>query len=105
MSLRAAATLPMLGLRRSPIWRFTLRRYGSVDRPVTASTAAHRTRVGPCLVIRPRRTLSSDSRCRGVSPAHEHRRFGFGNRSMSPISATNTALRTRPTPLMVWITS
>jgi Pentapeptide repeats (8 copies) len=47
-----------------------------------ASTAAQRTRPLPCLVIGPRRTVVSDS----------------------PISATNTAARTGPTPGIRWIT-
>ena len=46
----------------------------------------------PCLVIRPRWTVVSDSRCLGVSPAQQP---GFGaeaeRRVMSPISTTNTA--------------
>ena len=37
----------------------------------TASTAAQRTSRLPCLVIRPRCTVVSDSWCFGVSPAHE----------------------------------
>src|SRR5205085_11504823 len=52
----------------------------------------------PCLVIAPRRTLVSDSRCRGVIPAHEHNRSAVAKRSMSPISATNTAASTGPIP-------
>jgi hypothetical protein len=40
-------------------------------RPVTASIAAHRTSFEPALVIGPRATLVSDSRCRGASPAHD----------------------------------
>ena len=34
---------------------------------------AQRTNLEPCLVICPRCTTVSDSRWRGVSPAHEHR--------------------------------
>jgi hypothetical protein len=45
-----------------------------------ASISAHRTSGDPCLVIGPRLTLASDSRCRGVSPAHEHSRAGVANR-------------------------
>ena len=36
----------------------------------------------------------SDSRWRGVSPAHEHNRSALANRVTSPISATNTAANT-----------
>ena len=42
--------------------------------------AAHRTSFDPCLVTLPRRTLRSDSRCLGVSPAHEHNASGVGKR-------------------------
>lgn len=63
---------------------------GVTDRPgrtrCTASTAAHRTRLEPCLAW----TLVSDSRCSWVSPAHEHSCAGPGNRYTSPISATKT---------------
>jgi hypothetical protein len=59
-----------------------------------ASTAAQRTSLGPCLVIGPRRTLVSDSRWRGVSPAQEHNGGAPANRCTSPISATNTAANT-----------
>jgi hypothetical protein len=41
------------------------------DRRCTDSTAAQRTRREPCLVIRPRRTLVSDSWCLGVIPAQQ----------------------------------
>ncbi len=47
-------------------------------RRCTASTAAQRTRWLPCLVIRPRWTLVSDSRWRGVIPAQEHSCCGAG---------------------------
>ncbi len=60
----------------------------------------HRIKTGPCLVIRPQRTSSLDSRCLGVSPAHEHNCRAGGNRVTSPISATNTAPSTRSTPPM-----
>lgn len=63
-----------------------------------ASTAAHRTITVPCLVILPRWTLVSDSRCLGVMPAHEHSAWGFGNRDKSPISATKIAAIVGPTP-------
>jgi hypothetical protein len=49
-----------------------------------ASTAAHRTSVEPCLVIGSRCTVVSDSRWRGVSPAHEHRCRALGNRAQPP---------------------
>jgi hypothetical protein len=62
----------------------------------TASTAAYRTSVEPCLVNRPRWTLVSDSRWRGVSPAQLHSCWGPGKRCTSPISATKTAARTGP---------
>lgn len=68
-----------------------------------ASTAAPRTSVEPCLVIRRRWTWVPDSRCFGVSPAQEHRCRALGNRRTSPISATNTAARIGPTPGMAWI--
>jgi len=35
--------------------------------------------------------LTSDSRCRGVSPCHEYSRPALPNRRTSPISATITA--------------
>ncbi len=69
----------------------------------TASMAAQRTSLEPCLVMRPRATLVSDSRCWGVSPAHEHSASAERNRVTSPISATNTAANTRPTPWMAWM--
>ena len=69
----------------------------------TASTAAQRASFEPCLVTRPRRTLASDSRCLGVSPAHEHSACGVGKRETSPTSAAKTAARTRPTPSMAWM--
>jgi len=65
----------------------------------TASTAAHRTSRLPCLVIRPRWALVSDSRWRGVTPAHEHSCCGQAKRVTSPISATNTAARDRADPV------
>ena len=64
----------------------------------TASTAAQRTSREPCLVIRPRCTVVSDSWCLGVSPAQEASCVGPGNRVTSPISATNTAGQHRPDP-------
>ena len=69
----------------------------------TASTAAQRTSREPCLVIRPRCTVVSDSWCFGVSPAQEASCAGRWKRVMSPISATNTAARTGPTPGICWI--
>ena len=48
---------------------------------------------------------ASDSRSRGVSPAHEHNRRGLSKRVTSPISATNTAASTGPTPRNAWIAS
>jgi hypothetical protein len=52
------------------------------------------------LVIRPRVVLVSDSRWRGVNPAHEHNASADRNRPTSPISATRTAAMVRPTPLI-----
>ena len=70
----------------------------------TASTAAQRTSRLPCLVIRPRCTVVSDSWCFGVSPAQRGQLLRAGRkRLMSPISATNTAASTGPTPGMGWI--
>ena len=69
----------------------------------TASTAAQRTSREPCLVIRPRCTVVSDSWCFGVSPAQEASCAGRWKRVMSPISATNTAASTGPTPGICWI--
>jgi hypothetical protein len=45
----------------------------------------------------PRRAVVSDSRWRGVSPAHEHSFSGRAMRVTSPISATKIAARTGPT--------
>ena len=83
-----------------------------LDRPVTesagarwiASITAQRSSRDPCLVTCPRATLMSDSRCRGVSPAHEHSCPGFLNRVTSPISAVMTAASTGPMPGSCWIT-
>jgi hypothetical protein len=61
-------------------------------------TSAQRTIGDPCFVMWPRLTLVSDSRCRGVSPAHEHSRAGVVNRVMSPVSATIIAASTGPMP-------
>ena len=61
-----------------------------------ASTAAQRTSRGLCLVIGPRRTVVSDSRWRGVSPAQEHSCGAPAKRCTFPISATNTAASTGP---------
>ncbi len=58
----------------------------------------------PCLVTCPRATLVSDSRCLGVSLAHEHSCPGFLNRITSPISAVMTAASTGPMPGSCWIT-
>ncbi len=63
-----------------------------------ASISAHRKIRDPCLVMCPRLTLVPDSRCRGVSPAHEHTSAGRRNRVTSPISATITAPGTGPMP-------
>ena len=56
----------------------------------TASIAAHLTSGGPCLVIDPRRTLVSDSRCRGLNPAHEQTCLAERNRETSPSSAVKS---------------
>lgn len=52
---------------------------------------------------RPSPHLGSDWRWRGVRPAHEHSRSGEAKRATSPISATNTAASTGPTPCMAWM--
>jgi hypothetical protein len=70
----------------------------------TASMTAQRSSRDPCLVTRPRLTLRSDSRCRGVSPVHEHSRAVVRNLPASPISAMITAARTGPMPGNCWIT-
>jgi hypothetical protein len=71
-----------------------------------ASMVAQRTKREPALVMRPRRTLVSDSLCLGVSPAHEHRASAERKRETSPISATKMAPVTGPTPLMLgWLDS
>ena len=64
----------------------------------TALIAAQRTALEPCLVMCPRCTTVSDSRWRGVSPAHEHRWAGSVKRCASPTSATNTAASVGPIP-------
>ena len=69
-----------------------------------ASITAQRSSREPCLVTCPRATLMSDSRCRGVSPAHEHSCPAFRNRVTSPISAVMTAASTGPIPGSCWIT-
>jgi hypothetical protein len=61
-----------------------------------ASIAAHRTNGGPCLVIDPRCTVVSDSRCRGVSPAQDVTCFADPNLVTSPNSAQKIAARTGP---------
>ena len=65
--------------------------------------AAQRTWREPCLLMPSRVTLVSDSRCLGVSPAYDVSRWGDGNLVTSPISATNTAARSGPTPWMAWM--
>ena len=60
--------------------------------------AAQRTSGEPCLVISPRWTTSSDSRCLGVSPAQLQSFLAESKRLMSPISATKMAAMTLPTP-------
>jgi hypothetical protein len=47
--------------------------------------------------------LTSDYRCVGVIPAHEHNAGGFGNRDTSPISAMKIATIVGPTPGRAWI--
>ena len=69
-----------------------------------ASVRAQRSIADPCLVTCPRATLRSDSRWRGVSPAHEHSCPALRNRVMSPISATITAASTGPMPGSCWMT-
>ena len=65
--------------------------------------AAQRTSVEPCLVMLPRRTLTSDSRWRGVNPAQEHNASGLPKQDTSPISATIMAPMVCPTPGMAWM--
>ena len=102
-SLRAAATRPMARPRRSPTRRWVaLTRVWPCWRAVP-STAAHRTRREPCLVMWPRRTLLSDSRCFGVRPAQLVRCRAEWNRVTSPISATKMAASVAPTPGIAWI--
>ena len=102
-SLRAAATIPTLRPLAAMI------RERSADSLVPArvcwqaSIAAQRTNFEPCFVIGPRCTVVSDSRWRGVSPAQQHNFSGRENRLMSPISATNTAAKVGPIPLICWI--
>ena len=57
----------------------------------------------PILVIGPRCTVVSDSWCLGVSPAQLASCSARWKRPMSPISATNTAASTGPTPGMAWM--
>ena len=97
---RAAATRPIWVPRRSPTLRWWRRMGVSVRWWATASTAAQRTRREPCLVMWPRRTVTSDSLCVGVRPAQLHRCRAEVNLEMSPISATNIAASTGPTPGM-----
>ena len=67
-----------------------------------ASMAAQRTRRDPILVIRPRTTFRSDSRCLGVSPAQEQSFSAEAKRLTSPISATKIAANSFPTPGIAW---
>ncbi len=97
-SLRAAATLAMFLPRRASMRLRSTEIFVPAGWRWMASTAAQRTSLEPCLVMCPRRTTVSDSRCWGVSPAHEHRWLGSAKRCTSPISATNTAPRIGPTP-------
>ena len=69
-----------------------------------ASMTAQRSILEPCLVTCPRFTLTSDSRCLGVSPAHEHSWAAVLNQVTSPISAMMIAARTGPMPGSCWIT-
>ena len=82
---------------------FVGRDLGRVGWRCTASIAAQQTAFEPCLVMCPRCTTVSDSRWRGVSPAHEHRWAGWVKRCTSPISATKTAASTDPIPDTCWI--
>jgi hypothetical protein len=75
-SLRAAAALAMSRARapRRAMMRSLSSRGGlSSGWCRIASAMAHRRFGGPCLVMCPRATFRSDSRCRGVSPAQLHR--------------------------------
>gem|GEM_PF-2600642 len=65
---------------------------------------ARRSAREPCLLTRPRAAFRPGSRCRGVSPAQEHRYAANLNRVTSPASATMTAASTGPMPGSCWIT-
>lgn len=85
------ATLRALMPRRSMMRSFRQRIGVSGLLRWIASTHPQRSSGEPCLVIGPRRTLESDARWRGVSPAQEHSCPGPVNLVTSPISATRTA--------------
>src|ERR671911_2987818 len=57
-----------------------------------------RTQGEPCLVIWPWRTLRSELRTWGVSPAQAHSLRAVGKRARSPISATKVIAVSLPTP-------
>jgi hypothetical protein len=103
-SLRAAATTLMLRPRAAMI------RARSVASLVPGTGALAGLDGGPAhqsgarLVIGPRRTVVSDSRWRGVSPAQQVSFCGRPNRVMSPISAMKIAAKVGPIPLICWIT-
>ncbi len=101
--LSGGGTTPMLRPRRSPIRSRVCPRRVWPGTRCTASTAAQRTSREPCFVIRPRCTVVSDSWCFGVNPAHEASCSDRAKRPMSPISATNTAPSSGPTPGICWI--
>src|SRR5215207_6545771 len=63
-----------------------------------ASCRIPRTQGEPCLVIWPWRTLRSELRTWGVSPAQAHSLRAVGKRAMSPISATKVIAVSLPTP-------
>src|SRR5215218_3931823 len=63
-----------------------------------ASCRIPRTQGEPCLVMWPWRTLRSELRTWGVSPAQAHSLRAVGKRAMSPISATKVMAVSLPTP-------
>ena len=60
--------------------------------------STHRSQAEPCLEMCPCRTLRSEPRTVGVSPAQLASLRALGNRVMSPISASRTSAVNGPTP-------
>lgn len=67
-----------------------------------AVPTAQRTIVQPYLAIGPPRTVVSDARCRGVSPAQELKCRGLGKQCTSPISVVKIAAWLGLTPGTAW---